>query len=183
MYGSASYPAPNSALNDFQLELECTQSTSGADDCTCKNTFVPGPSQRESLHRQHYDGKVRRQAVATAGLFITVEGRGSGNNEFVVSITDGDSPTDCVGLEVADNCEDNTTTSTPPQSRWNEGGRGGFKTSCNLILIRLYTVCYYYTNINLAVSYSSLVFIILTRLGWPTLFTAMVAYFLVLSCS
>ena len=102
MYGSFSYSAPSSVLNDFLLELDCYGS--GGWSCSCQEVYVDRgtPSGK--------DNRVRRE-VTTTELYITIEGdMGSSRNAFVLNITEGDVPTDCVGKLIASDCGDNTST-------------------------------------------------------------------------
>ena len=109
VYGSVTYQNPNSALNDFQLVVDCTTSTNK--NCSCGKVFVPS-----KLQKLHYDRTVKREATATV-VYITVEGTDdSRENVFVMNATDGDVPTDCVGNEVADDCGGKDITTNPPES-------------------------------------------------------------------
>ena len=109
VYGSVTYQNPNSALNDFQLVVDCTTSTNK--NCSCGIVFVPS-----KLQKLHYDRTVKREATATV-VYITVEGTDdSRENVFVMNATDGDVPTDCVGNEVADDCGGKDITTNPPES-------------------------------------------------------------------
>ena len=109
VYGSVTYQNPNSALNDFQLVVDCTTSTNK--NCSCGKVFVPS-----KLQKLHYDRTVKREATATV-VYITVEGTDdSRENVFIMNATDGDVPTDCVGNEVADDCGGKDITTNPPES-------------------------------------------------------------------
>ena len=63
MYGSFSYSAPSSALNDFLLELDCYSSGGGI--CSCQEVYADRgtPSGK--------DNRVRREATTTE-LYITI---------------------------------------------------------------------------------------------------------------
>ena len=102
MYGSVSYSTPNSALNDFMLVFNCS-SRYDNENCSCGEEFIG---------EETWSGKkkVRREAVTTE-LYITIEGdMGSSRNAFVLNVTEGDVPTDCVGELIASDCGDNTST-------------------------------------------------------------------------
>ena len=49
VYGSVTYQNPNSALNDFQLVVDCTTSTNK--NCSCGKVFVPSKLQWSPIAR------------------------------------------------------------------------------------------------------------------------------------
>ena len=84
VYGSASYPNPNSALNDFQLVLVC-------EDCqkedSCKDVYVPpvvkpGNSSNARSKRSHSSGNETSVYISVVGM--------AAESKFTMNSTKGD---------------------------------------------------------------------------------------------
>ena len=68
-------------------------------DCDCVQVYIP---QFISSPKDHSRRRARRETVTTE-IHITIEGM-ERENVFTVDIHDGDVPNDCVGMEIASDC-------------------------------------------------------------------------------
>ena len=95
VYGSVTFPNPNSALNNYPFVLD-------HNNTECQNLYIP-PHQNSTGQRVR---SVEYQSSTENVLYISVEGASNKNNSFTMNMTEGDISDDCVGERVAKDCED-----------------------------------------------------------------------------
>ena len=96
LYGSVTLPNPNSALNIFTLNLNCSH-TECQMNSVCQDIYVPynqGPNTRS------VQDETDRESV----VHISVKGASAGKNSFILNTTEGSTHDGCAGNAVTIGC-------------------------------------------------------------------------------
>ena len=90
---------PGDSGNSISFRPTCDDRyTNENGSCQCVEVYVPG-----SLYpQQESNRRLKRETIITE-VHITIEGMEM-ENEFVMDTIDGDDPNDCVGMEMASDC-------------------------------------------------------------------------------
>ena len=90
---------PGDSGNGISFRPTCdNRYTNENGSCQCVEVYVPG----SLLRKEKSQGRLKRETVITE-VHITIEGM-ERENEFVMDTIDGDDPNDCVGMEMASDC-------------------------------------------------------------------------------
>ena len=99
LYGSVTLPNPNSALNIFTLNLNCSH-TECQMNSVCQNIYVPSNQSSSGVNTRSVQDETDRESV----VYILVKGASAGKNSFILNTTEGSTHDGCAENAVTIGC-------------------------------------------------------------------------------